>query len=175
MAENAAEVQSYLPMETAPQASDVLKVRGDGNCFFRCLSVNITGTESSHRQKALQKAIVKYMKQHEENLPENYLEKSNMGKDRVCSGSLMSKSLLRETSSVPKSVAIIYRYGSVQSLRLYSRYGCIRLRILRTCYELSLSTFRRQLLTLLAHRARSRLFYSNAVYKLLTYLLTYAR
>jgi len=29
------------------------------------------------------------------------------------------------------------------------------------------------LLTLLAHRARSRLFYSNALYKLLTYLITY--
>ena len=42
--------------------------------------------------------------------------------------------------------------------------------------KLSVSTFRRQLkhllLTLLAHRARSRLFYSNALYKLLTYLLT---
>jgi len=42
----------------------------------------------------------------------------------------------------------------------------------------TLSTFRRQLkhfllLTLLAHRARSRLFYSNAVYKIPTYLLTY--
>jgi len=30
-----------------------------------------------------------------------------------------------------------------------------------------------QLLLVLAHRARSRLFYSNALYKLLTYLLTY--
>jgi len=75
MAGNAAEVQYLpMPMETAPQGSDVRKVRGDGNCFFRCLSVNITGTESN--QKALRKAIVG-MKHYEENLLEDYLDWRN--------------------------------------------------------------------------------------------------
>ena len=39
--------------------------------------------------------------------------------------------------------------------------------------EVSLQLLNFLFLTLLAHRARSRLFYSNALYKLLTYLLTY--
>ena len=39
--------------------------------------MNITGTESKRE------AVVEYMTQHEENLPEDYLEKSNLGKDRV--------------------------------------------------------------------------------------------
>ena len=39
------------------------------------VTLYITGAESN--QKALRTAIVEYMKQHEENLPEDYLEKSN--------------------------------------------------------------------------------------------------
>ena len=38
---NEMEVQC-LPIETKPQVSDVTKVRGDGNCFFRCLSLKLT-------------------------------------------------------------------------------------------------------------------------------------
>ena len=61
--------------------SDVLKVRGDGNCFFRCLSLNITGTKTNHQ--VLRKAVVDYMKEHNEDLPEDYLQKSKMWKERV--------------------------------------------------------------------------------------------
>jgi len=77
---NETEVQ-YLPIETKPQVSDVTKVRGDGNCFFRCLSLNITGTETNHQ--VLRKAVVDYMKEHNEDLPEDYLQKSKMWKDRI--------------------------------------------------------------------------------------------
>jgi len=79
---NVSSCEGHMSHAAKPQVvSDVLKVRGDGNCFFRSLSLNITGTKTNHQ--VLRKAVVDYMKEQNEDLPDDYLQKSKMWKERV--------------------------------------------------------------------------------------------
>jgi len=96
---NKTEVQ-YLPIETKPQVSDIIKVRGDGNCFFRFLSLNITGTETNHQ--VLRKAVVDYMKEHNEDFQKITCKNPKCGKTGF--GPVISKYRLLLTSCKPTSI-----------------------------------------------------------------------
>uniref|UniRef100_A0A146L0V6 OTU domain-containing protein n=1 Tax=Lygus hesperus TaxID=30085 RepID=A0A146L0V6_LYGHE len=63
---------------TAPM--EIYEIEGDGNCYFRCLSYLITGTDKSHR--ILRQKLVKFMRENEKMVEglggRNYLDKSLM-------------------------------------------------------------------------------------------------
>jgi len=58
----------------------------DGNCFFRAISLCITGTEVQHSE--IRKLIIQFMKNHNTKVDDfsntqNYITKSNMESDKV--------------------------------------------------------------------------------------------
>lgn len=67
--------------QTSQEPAETFVVKGDGNCFFRCLSYAVTGAQTAHSH--LRSLTVQWMNENTDNVTnlsqnEHYVENSNM-------------------------------------------------------------------------------------------------
>ena len=57
----------------APKIIENINVKGDGNCFFRCISLKVHGTEENYSK--VRQQIVEFLEKNEEDYSELVLDK----------------------------------------------------------------------------------------------------
>ena len=78
-------IKKHKAVETKviSRPKDVIPIRGDGNCFFRCISYAITGSQAAHKQ--IRNDIVSFMKDKprkiQNHFGKKYLVDSRMEED----------------------------------------------------------------------------------------------
>lgn len=100
--------------------ADFLHVEGDGNCWFRCLSLVLTGSQDDYKQ--IRNAIVKFMvsepastllkTHHKFATTEEYVRKSKMLEDTIWATDL---EILATASMLESDVFVFGTYGNRQA------------------------------------------------------------